>query len=167
MSHVVVQGGLTTTVTNWPWCDWLCIEGSALLPTKTHTSLDVTGTSLGTHRGTQHDDTTQGNYGIYKKLHSLGRVSFNFFLFFSLLSAAYRKQTHPEGLWRVRIRGSITQNLRVLPVCAKPNKSLECLPKTNNWNKDKKKEKKRVMSVYGRRTSKCVWPIWHVWSKDT
>lgn len=55
--------------------------------------------------------------------------------FFFLLSAAYRKQTQPAGLWRERIRGSLTQNLRVLPVfklSAKPNKSLECLPKTNN-----------------------------------
>lgn len=76
--------GLTTTVTNWTWCDWLCIEGSSLLPTKTHTSLDVTG-SLGTHQGTPHDVTTQGNYGIYKKLYNLGRVSFNFLLFFSAL----------------------------------------------------------------------------------
>lgn len=41
-----MQGRLTTTVTNWPWCDGLYIEGTAPLPTKTHTPLDVTGLHL-------------------------------------------------------------------------------------------------------------------------
>lgn len=71
--------GPTTTVTNWTRCYWLCTEGNSLLPTKTHTSLDVNG-SHGTYRGTLHDDTTQGNYGIYKKSYSLGRVSFKLLL---------------------------------------------------------------------------------------
>lgn len=30
-------GGLTTTVSNWPCCDWLCSKGISLLPNKTHT----------------------------------------------------------------------------------------------------------------------------------
>lgn len=84
---------------------WLSVfEGTALLPTKTHThthtSLGVTGTSLGTRKGTQHDDTTHSNYGIYKKLHSLGKFSFNFFLF--LLALDCFLYTNPEGLWWVR-----------------------------------------------------------------
>lgn len=133
-----------------------------MLPTKTHTSLDVTGTSLGTHRGTQRDDTTQGNYGIYKKLHSLGRVSFNFFSFFFL--PAYCKQAHPEGLWKVRIRGSFTRNLSVLPVFklgAKPNKSFECLPKKTKRTKTRNNDKNvhvclQMMNVYiGRILKMC------------
>lgn len=134
---VGVQGGLTTTVTNWPWCDWLCIESGALLPTKTHTSLDVTGTSLGTHTEALSVMIQLRAIMVFTRSCSLGRVSFNFFFF--LLSAAYCKQTHPEGLQRVKIRGSFTRNLRVLPVfklSAKQNKSFQCHTKKRDLNKD-------------------------------
>lgn len=56
-----------------------------------------------------------------------------FQLFFPLLlSAAYCKQSHPEDMWEVRIRGNFTKNLRVLPDLKLKSKSKT--KKSFGWN---------------------------------
>lgn len=110
---------------------WLSVYRGvgALLPTKTHTSLDVTGTSVGTRR---RQPARWYNSGQLWYLQEVAQSWKSFFQLGSPLSAAYCKQTHP----RVRAEWGSGQdsleNLRVLPVfkrSAKPNKWFECLPK--------------------------------------
>lgn len=130
-------GGLTATVSNWPRCDWLCREGISLLPTKTHTSLDVTG-SLGDHAHLWYN-SRQLLY-LEKVEQSWEKFLSSGAFFLGLQTLTLNKVTLHD--WREGIRGSFSQNLNVLPVLklsVKPNKPFECLNKEDSIKKKKRK----------------------------
>lgn len=133
---------------NWPHCDWLCRESISLLPTKTHRSLDITG-SLGAHTCLRYNSRR-----LY--LEKSGRSWEKFLLsdafFFGLQMLILNKVTLHD--WKEGIRGRFSQNLKVLPILklsVKPNKPFECTNKENS-----KKRQRCWNSGYGRQASPAL-----------